>query len=68
VFQFIEVDDQTQGDIQQFHVAEQLRFVDGMNFMDRFDLGKQTPLDQQNSLLSPFPSVHSISTISPIGF
>jgi hypothetical protein len=67
VFQFIEVDDQTQGDIKQLHGAQQVRIVDGMNFMNSFDLDKQAPLDQQNSLLSPFPSVHSIPANSPIG-
>jgi hypothetical protein len=32
----IEVDDQSQRDIEQFHVAEQLCLIDNKNLFDRF--------------------------------
>ena len=40
-FQSVEIDDQSQWNIKQFHVAEQLSFVDRKNLLDRFYFDKQ---------------------------
>jgi hypothetical protein len=50
-FQFIEVDDQPQRDVEQLHAAQQLSLIDGMDVGNGFDLNEQASVDQQ---LQPF--------------
>jgi len=44
--QFMEVDQEAYGDVQQFHVAEQLRLVDWQDLLDRFEFEQQAAFDQ----------------------
>ena len=42
----MEVDEESQWNIHEPHIAEKLRFVDGKNLHDRFQLNDQTIIDQ----------------------
>jgi hypothetical protein len=42
----MEVNHQTQRDIQQFHVTEQLRLMDREHFLDALEFQQQAVLDQ----------------------
>ena len=42
----IEINDQTQGDVEQLHVAEQLCLMDRVDCFDSFDFNEQALLDQ----------------------
>lgn len=44
--EFVEVDDQTEGNIQQFHVAQQLGLMDWQYLLNTLKLKQQTTLDQ----------------------
>ena len=46
-FHFMEVDEQADGHIEKFHVAQELSFVDRQNGFDRLDLDQHATLDQQ---------------------
>ena len=43
---FMEVDQQANGDVEQFHVAEQLGLVDRQYLLDRFEFQQQAAFDQ----------------------
>ena len=43
---FMEVDQQANGDVEQFHVAEQLGLVDRQYLLDRFEFEQQAAFDQ----------------------
>ena len=43
---FMEVDQQAKGDVEQFHVAEQLGLVDSQYLLDRFEFQQQAAFDQ----------------------
>jgi len=43
----MEIDDQSQRYIEQFHVAEQLRLVNGMNRLDGFDFNEQAAFEDR---------------------
>jgi len=47
----MEINDQSQRNIKQFHVAEQLRFIDRMNSFDGFHPPQQTSICRTESLL-----------------
>jgi len=37
-FHFVEVDDKPERDVEEFHVAQELRFVDWQDFLHAFEL------------------------------
>ena len=43
--EFVEVDDQSQGNVEEFHVTEQLCLMDRMNLFDCLYFDKQTLVD-----------------------
>ena len=45
-FHLMEVDEQAKGNIQQFHVAQELRFVDGQNLLHGFCFQQHTTFHQ----------------------
>ena len=45
-FKFMEVDQEAYGDVEQFHVAEQLGLVDRQYLLDRFEFEQQAAFDQ----------------------
>src|SRR5262249_40585493 len=46
-FHFVKIDEQAEEHIQKFHVAQELRFVNGQDFLNRFGFNKDAALDQQ---------------------
>ena len=46
-FHFMEVDEETNRHVEQFHVTEQLRLVNGNNFLNGFQLQQKAILDEQ---------------------
>ena len=45
-FKFMEVDQEADGDVEQFHVAEQLGLVDRQYILDRLQFEQQAAFDQ----------------------
>ena len=45
--QFIEIDDETDGDVEQFHVAEKLGFVNGEHLDDGFRFDENAVFDEE---------------------
>jgi len=43
----MKIDDQSQRNVEQFHVAQQLCFMDRMNLFNGFDFDKQATVNQQ---------------------
>lgn len=43
----MEIDEQSDGDVQQFHVAQQLRLVDRQDFFHGLGFHEHATLDQQ---------------------
>jgi hypothetical protein len=62
----VEVDDQSERDVKQFHVAEQLRFMNRMNGFDCLDFNKQALVDEQVKPERLFPLELFVSNDNPI--
>jgi hypothetical protein len=62
----VEIDQQTQRLIREFHVAKQLRFVDGKDLLDSFKLNNQAIVNQdvKRSGSSKTKPLYSIGTIN----
>ena len=43
----MKIDEQPDWHIQKLHIAEELSFVNGRNFLDGFEFEEQTIIDQQ---------------------
>ena len=49
-FQLVEIDDQSHGNIQEFHVTEELGLVDRQNLLHTLEFQQEAILDQTRSL------------------
>jgi hypothetical protein len=45
-FWLVKVDDQAQGDSQEFHITQELRFVDGQNALDTFKFQEEATFNE----------------------
>jgi len=61
-FEDMEIDDPSQRDVEEFHIAEQLSLMDRMHPFDGLDLNEQTSVDQLSDISAISCSINAPRT------